>query len=90
MRLYLIFVLLINLFSFALFGIDKWCAVRQRKRISEAVLLITTFLGGTFGSLIGMYYFHHKVSKKEFLFKIAVVILVQIALIVFLRYKDHI
>ncbi|MDQ1096482.1 MULTISPECIES: DUF1294 domain-containing protein [Chryseobacterium] len=63
--------------TFIIFGMDKYRAVRHKRRISEAFLLAVTFLGGTAGALLGMLIFRHKVSKKSFLFKLAVVIMIQ-------------
>ena len=42
-------LLLINLFAFALYGIDKAKAKRGAWRIPEATLLLVAFLGGSFG-----------------------------------------
>ena len=53
------YVLLINLFAFSLFGIDKRKAVKRKWRIPEATLL-------TVGALHGMYTFHHKTRKPKF------------------------
>lgn len=60
------YLVVINLFSFALFGIDKKKAERKKWRISEASLLGISLLGGSTGSLIGMVIFKHKLSKKKF------------------------
>ena len=59
------YVLLINLFAFSLFGIDKRKAVK-RKCIPEATLLTVAALGGGAGALLGMYTFHHKTRKPKF------------------------
>ena len=40
------YVLLINLFAFSLFGIDKRKAVKRKWRIPEATLLTVAALGG--------------------------------------------
>ncbi|MCJ8154853.1 DUF1294 domain-containing protein [Chryseobacterium sp. SSA4.19] len=74
-------LLLINLMTFILFGIDKRKAVRHQRRISEASLLACTFLGGTIGAIAGMLIFRHKVSKKSFLVKFGLVLLVQAVVI---------
>ncbi len=56
----------LNLFSFLLFGIDKSKAKRGSKRISEKTLFLTSFLGGAFGSLLGMKLSRHKTRKTGF------------------------
>ncbi|WP_073290693.1 DUF1294 domain-containing protein [Chryseobacterium polytrichastri] len=76
-------LLIINLLSLIVFGLDKRKAIRHQRRISENTLLFTTFLGGTIGSLLGMLVFRHKVSKKSFLLKFGLVVLIQIVIIYF-------
>lgn len=63
---FLSYLVIINIFSFAIFGIDKKKAERKKWRISEAFLLGVSILGGSTGSLIGMVIFKHKLSKKKF------------------------
>ncbi len=83
-KYYLIFITLI---TFLTFGMDKWLAKKERGRISENVLLMLTFMGGTFGAVMGMVFFKHKNAKKSFFLKICVVVAVQILLIFLL--KEH-
>ena len=80
-------LLSMTLITFLTFGLDKWLAKKERGRISENVLLLLTFAGGTFGAIIGMVFFKHKTAKKSFFIKICVVVAVQILLIFLL--KDH-
>ena len=56
-----------NIVSFILFGVDKKRSKCHAYRIPEKVLLLITFLGGTFGSLFAIFYFHHKNRKIKFL-----------------------
>ena len=62
----------INLISFCAFGVDKFLAVRQMRRISEAALLTLCLLGGALGGACGMILFHHKVSKPKFRYSVPV------------------
>ncbi|WP_297986534.1 DUF1294 domain-containing protein [uncultured Chryseobacterium sp.] len=78
----------ISIIAFLFFGADKFQAKNSRRRISEFTLLLLTFLGGSLGSALGMLIFNHKTSKKSFLFKIFLVIVVQAAIILFL-YKNQ-
>ncbi|MCW3161118.1 DUF1294 domain-containing protein [Chryseobacterium oryctis] len=78
---YLIFI---NFFTFIIFGIDKRKALKNKRRISENTLLIITFLGGTIGSVLGMFVFRHKISKNSFLLKFGGVVLLQIVMGYFL------
>ncbi|AML51646.1 hypothetical protein RC74_10565 [Falsihalocynthiibacter arcticus] len=52
--------------SYLQFGWDKYCAIRQRWRISENTLLLTAFLGGALGAKIGQRAFRHKTTKEPF------------------------
>lgn len=79
----MLYLLLINLLSFIVFGLDKRKAVKHQRRISENTLLFTTFLGGTIGSVFAMLVFRHKVSKPSFLLKFGLVVLIQIVIIYF-------
>lgn len=62
----LIYFGLINLISFILFFIDKQKAKRDKWRIQEKTLHISSFLGGTLGSIAAMILFHHKTKKPAF------------------------
>jgi len=55
-----------NIFTFSLMGIDKYKAIHSKKRISELALIISAFLMGGFGSLMGSLFFHHKTKKVKF------------------------
>lgn len=61
----LIFYILVNIFSFFLYGLDKYKAKKEKWRIRESTLLFFSFLG-IIGGLSGMSVFHHKTKKKKF------------------------
>lgn len=46
--------------------IDKGKAVRKSWRIPEWFLWTAALIGGSFGSLLGMYLFRHKTKKPAF------------------------
>lgn len=58
---------LINAASYALYGIDKFKARKEKWRISEKSLLIVS-LFGPIGALLGMQQFRHKTQKPIFRF----------------------
>lgn len=62
----LIYFALINVISFILFFIDKQKAKRDRRRIRERTLHISSFLGGSIGSIAAMILFRHKTKKPVF------------------------
>jgi uncharacterized membrane protein YsdA (DUF1294 family) len=59
-------------------GIDKNRARKNRWRIPEATLLLFAFLGGSIGSLGGMYLFHHKTRKPKFSVGVPVILVMQV------------
>lgn len=63
---FLVYLICINIVAFVLFGVDKRKAEKRDWRISEALLLGISALGGATGALIGMIIFKHKSSKKKF------------------------
>ena len=66
MKYYAIFLCIVSLVAFVMYGIDKRKAQKHRWRIPEATLLLTGFLGGAAGALLGMHVFHHKSKKWYF------------------------
>lgn len=60
------------LWTFLLFGYDKWQAGRGGgRRIAESSLLLASGLGGWPGGLLGLLLFRHKSAKPSFLLKFA-------------------
>lgn len=62
-----VFLVLLNGYEFFLVGLDKWLAVNQRPRISEANLLLTAFLGGSPAAFLACRFFRHKYRKNSFM-----------------------
>ncbi|EQH70612.1 hypothetical protein QMG_1755, partial [Clostridioides difficile DA00256] len=48
--------------------IDKKRAIRNEWRIKEATLMSIAVIGGSIGSIIGMYSFRHKTKHIKFTF----------------------
>ncbi len=74
---------LINLVSFAAYGIDKLKAIRHEYRISEAALLTLALVGGSAGALLGMLVFRHKIRKPKFVILVPLFLIIHLALAVF-------
>ncbi|MCM1135091.1 MAG: DUF1294 domain-containing protein [Clostridium sp.] len=70
----------VNLIGFALMGIDKYKAKKRAFRIPEATLFIIAAIGGSAGSLIGMYTFHHKTRHRSFFIGMPLILIAQIAI----------
>ena len=79
-HVYLYYILLINLITFLLFGIDKYKAKKGLWRIPEKVLFLFAILGGSVGALIGMEVFRHKTKHKSFTIGIPAILIIQIIL----------
>ena len=78
MKLLLAYLLIINAVGFALMLIDKWKARKNRWRIPEATLMGIAALGGSVGSLLGMYTVRHKTRHPKFTLGIPLILAVQI------------
>ncbi|MCR5627379.1 MAG: DUF1294 domain-containing protein [Lachnospiraceae bacterium] len=71
-----------NIFGFILMGVDKKKAERDAWRISEFTLFLVAILGGSIGSILGMYVFRHKTKHPLFVIGMPVIILLQIAVFI--------
>ena len=79
----LIYLAVINVVTFFMYGIDKWKAKKSKWRIREAALLGLAVLGGSIGAWLGMQVWHHKTQHKKFKYGVPAIIIVQLALIVY-------
>ena len=80
------YLLVMNLITFFVFGLDKWKAKRKAKneavrRVPEKTLFLLSILGGSVGALLGMKVFHHKTLHKSFRFGIPAILVLQLLLI---------
>lgn len=73
-----LYLVIINALGFVLMRVDKQRAKRKLWRIPEATLLATAILGGSIGSLLGMYLFRHKTKHPKFAIGIPLILAVQI------------
>lgn len=83
----LVWIGLMSIISFVVYGIDKECARKEKWRIKESTLILLGFIGGGIGSFIGMKVFHHKTLKKEFqiLVPISMILWIVLVIVVLLR-----
>lgn len=72
-----------NIIVMLIYGIDKMLAKAHKRRISEASLLICTFLLGGFGAIFGMVLFNHKTSKLKFRILVPFAILIGVLIMYF-------
>ena len=76
------YIIVINIITFIIYGLDKLFAIKNTRRISEFTLLLLSIIGGSIGGIIAMYLFHHKTRKIKFIiFNIIGIILLIILLV---------
>ncbi len=80
LRVLLVWLAALNLVTFLVFGLDKWKAKGNRRRIPEKTLFLLSFLGGSIGALAGMKVWRHKTLHKSFRFGIPAILAVQVLL----------
>ena len=70
--------LIINALGFLLMLADKHKARKNQWRIPEATLMGVAALGGSIGSLLGMYIVRHKTKHPKFTVGIPLILLLQL------------
>lgn len=78
MKYLLAYLFIINAVGFLLMLVDKQKAKHKRWRIPEATLMGVAALGGSVGSLLGMYTVRHKTKHIKFTLGIPVILVLQI------------
>ena len=81
----IVYLVIINIVTFLLFGIDKRRAIKNKWRISEAMLLISSLIGGVIGGLFGMSVFHHKTKKIKFRILMPLILMLHIFLVIVIK-----
>ena len=76
----LIYLLVMNIIGFLLMGIDKYKAKKRAFRIPEATLFTVAVIGGSIGSTLGMFTFHHKTRHWYFLYGMPAILILQLVL----------
>ena len=79
---------ILNILGLALMGIDKWKARKGAFRIPEATLFIIALIGGSVGSIVGMYLFRHKTRHWYFVFGMPAILLLQLAAVYVLTHSS--
>lgn len=62
----MIYLVVINLLTLVIYGIDKLLAILHKVRVMERILFLLAFIGGGLGALLGMLIFRHKTLKIKF------------------------
>lgn len=77
----LIYFIVINFIAFFSMYIDKKRAIKNEWRIKESTLISIAVIGGSIGSITGMYSFRHKTKHIKFTLGIPLIIFLQLLLI---------
>jgi uncharacterized membrane protein YsdA (DUF1294 family) len=80
-KLILIYLLIVNALGFLLMLVDKRKAQKNLWRIPEATLFLMAAIGGSIGSLAGMYKFRHKTKHWQFVIGMPAILIAQIVLV---------
>jgi len=78
MKGFVFLFLVFNLFTFLVFGYDKYLARTNRPRVREKTLLNLALMGGSVGAVFGQKIFRHKTKKS--LYRFWIILVVQFAL----------
>ena len=87
-KILLIYIAIMNLITFILYGIDKYKAVHHKWRIPEKMLILFAWVGGGIGALAGMPAFHHKTKKWKFRILVPLSVMVWAVATAFLIYGE--
>lgn len=83
----LIFILFMTWLGYYIMKVDKRYAKEGKSRIRERTLLLIALVGGSVGMYMGMYKFKHKTLHKKFTIGVPVIMLIQLAYVVYLITK---
>ena len=75
--------MIINLVGFVMMCVDKELAIHHENRVSEKVLFLIAIIGGSLGSILGMYAFRHKTKHLSFVIGMPVILIIQLVLVYF-------
>ena len=73
-----LYLLIVNAVAFVLMLTDKLKAQKSKRRIPESTLLTFAALGGSIGTLMGMYIFRHKTLHNKFTMGVPAILLLQV------------
>ena len=83
-ELLIIYLFIINVSTFILYGIDKKKAIKHKFRISENTLIFSAFIGGSLGALLGMQFFRHKTKHPKFIIGVPVCFIISIISVLYI------
>ena len=81
----LIYIALVNLLGLYAMFTDKQRAKKRAFRVPEATLFAIAIIGGSIGSILGMYLFRHKTRHWYFVYGMPLILILQILGLVLLN-----
>jgi uncharacterized membrane protein YsdA (DUF1294 family) len=81
-KYFVIFVLVMSVITFIVFGVDKWKARNDKWRTPESTLFLLAIFGGSIGALLGMQIFRHKTQHWSFRLGIPLILMLQAAVLI--------
>lgn len=81
------YLAIINVLVLVVYGGDKLFAKLDSWRVPEKVLLLLALLGGSIGALLAMQIFRHKTRHLKFRYGVPMILLLQVAALVYLHWK---
>ena len=76
----IIYLVIINVITFIVYGLDKWKAQKAKWRIRESTLLGMAAVGGSIGALFAMKILRHKTLHPQFKYGVPLMLVAQIAM----------
>ena len=86
MKVAVIYFCLVNIVGFVMMGVDKSRARRKAWRISEKSLFTCALVGGSIGTIAGMYAFRHKTKHWYFKYGIPAIVFAELFLASYLDF----
>ena len=86
MKWFMYYLLIVNLVTWILYGVDKRKAIKGAWRIPEKTLILSAVIGGSVGALAGMMMFRHKIRKMKFIVGVPVIFVIQCIALAFVVY----
>ncbi|MGH4122997.1 MAG: DUF1294 domain-containing protein [Clostridium sp.] len=87
MKLFLYYILAINLYGIFVMYSDKKKSQKKRWRTPESTLFIIAFAYGALGIFMGMQLFRHKTKHNKFVIGIPLILIVQLFIFFTYIYK---
>ncbi|WP_032939762.1 DUF1294 domain-containing protein [Citrobacter youngae] len=77
----LMWLLLANILTLAIYGVDKMAARKSWRRVPELTLLVFGVVGGWGGAIVGQQIFRHKTQKQPFKTYFIISVIVNVSVI---------